>query len=184
MRVTSLLLIVVSDREENYWTLSTLLFIRRLWLHPIQWDRENVGITYKLLGVWSISIHLTSTWTCPIYIPPPLYGRFCLVLISTKLGLTFDPVEMPINTWYDDSGASTTHTENTSPARHGEIVSYSHSISRSCLDAGNPMGQHSTLCAGLLKSSGVSYKDSHLLSVFVFNTSLHVTLDNFFIQNK
>ena len=58
--VTSPLLIVLAYREGSYWVLDTLLFIRGLWTHSIQWELGNLGITYTLLGVWDIPIHPSS----------------------------------------------------------------------------------------------------------------------------
>ena len=70
--MTSTLLIVLVDREGSHWILSTLPFIWRLWPHPIQWEWENVGVTYKLLGGLGISIDPFSTETGIIFVLLPL----------------------------------------------------------------------------------------------------------------
>ena len=49
--MTSLLLIILTDRERNNWVLATLSFILGLWLHSIQWEWGNLRSTYKLPGV-------------------------------------------------------------------------------------------------------------------------------------
>ena len=47
--VTSSLLIFLVGREGNHWVLATLPFIQGLWPYPIQWEWENVGVTYKIV---------------------------------------------------------------------------------------------------------------------------------------
>ena len=49
----------------------------------------NVVVTFKLLRVWGILIHLLH-WAGSISVPPPLYERFCSILVSTRLNMTID----------------------------------------------------------------------------------------------
>ena len=85
--ITSRLLIVLADREGNHWVLTTLLFIRGLLPHPSQWTWGNVGVSYKLLGIWDIPIHLSPSIPESILISPPLWGGF--TLLSSLLGQTW-----------------------------------------------------------------------------------------------
>ena len=47
LRVTYPLLIALIDRKGSHWVLSMLLFIRKLWPYPIQWEWENIEATQE-----------------------------------------------------------------------------------------------------------------------------------------
>ena len=61
LRMTSLLLVILADREGGHWVLVNLTFTHGLWSHSIQWEWANVGVTYKRLGVLSIPF-ISSHW--------------------------------------------------------------------------------------------------------------------------
>ena len=63
LRVTSLQLIVLVDREEIHWVLVTLPFILGLWPHLIQWEWGNVEVNYKLLEDFEYSHSFLFTGT-------------------------------------------------------------------------------------------------------------------------
>ena len=50
-----------------------------------------VGVTFKLLGVWSIPIDPPPIESETISIPPPLWGGFYLASISSRLGMILVP---------------------------------------------------------------------------------------------
>ena len=88
--MTFIHLIVLAGWELRYWVLTTLPFFQGLWLHLSYWMWGNVGVTYKQFGFGVFHSSLL-TRLGPISISPPLLGEFCLVLISARLGTTYDP---------------------------------------------------------------------------------------------
>ena len=98
LRVISPLLIILTWREGSHWMLTVLLFIRELWPHLIQYEWRNVGVTNKLLGYLEYSHSPLPHWNWVCHVPSPLKWRFCQVLISTWLGMTYDRLGMPIIT--------------------------------------------------------------------------------------
>ena len=100
---------------------------------------ENEGVTYKLLRDLGVFPFIPPTRTNPISVSPPLWREFYLVLVSARLGMTFDSI------WgcLSSLGAITLDfrllcSENISPEGSGENVSFPHITSRSSLEAGNP----------------------------------------------
>ena len=85
--------------------LTTFLFIRDN--YPLNSMRVGKCRTHlqaaKSLGYFHSSI---PTATGPISFSPHLKGGFYLVFISARLGMTFDPLEMPITTRWDESDSS------------------------------------------------------------------------------
>ena len=59
--------------------------------YQIQWEWENIESSTSYSGVWGIPIHPSLAGVGSISVPPPLQGGFCLVLISTRLGITLVP---------------------------------------------------------------------------------------------
>ena len=147
--------------------------------YPFVHSRDyNQFNSMRVRNCWS---HLQATLRfgvfpfIPISVSSPLKWGFYLVFISTRLGITFDPVGCLL------SGVMTQAIrllwlKNINPERSGEKVFYPHPISRSGPDTGNPsMFFNPTLCAGSLKSLGIPYEGSHVLKVFLINTKLYVT---------
>ena len=148
IRMASLLFLVLVCREGNHWVwLSFNSINQELWHHQIQWMWRNVGVTYKLLGVWDIPIHSSFIQTRPSFFPPPLYGRFYLALVSARLVMIFDSLKIPINTWCDESDAlNTLVLKNIIPTLPGKNQSSSHLTSRNSPDAGNSSELTIPLC--------------------------------------
>ena len=69
--------------------------------YAIQWEWGNVEITFKPLRVWVFPF-IISTWTIPIFVPPPLQGWFLLTLISIHLDMTFNQLGKLIITRWDE----------------------------------------------------------------------------------
>ena len=89
-RMISSLLIVLVNSGGSHWLLATLPFIRELCPHQIKWKWRNVGVTYKILEVWSIPTYPFPTGTTSISFPPlsqsHLLYRKDFTLLSSQLG--------------------------------------------------------------------------------------------------
>ena len=98
LRVTSPLLIVITDSEGSDWVLATLPFIRRLLPYSIQWEWGNEGVAYMLLGGLRYShlslLHCYRAYLCSTSI----YWGFYQALVSARQGMVFDPLKMLITT--------------------------------------------------------------------------------------
>ena len=121
------------------------------------------------------------TKTGSILVLPLLYWGFYLALISARPGITFDFLGILIIIWRDDSGDSITKANSTCPPWPGKTI-----LSSSCLQELSRRRKSKrihkpTWCACSLESLVVSYEDSHVLCVFLHNTSLHVTQDFFLL---
>ena len=102
--------------------LTVLLFIREFWPHQIQYEWRNVGVTNKLLGYLEYSHSSLPHWNWVYHVPSPLKWRFCQVLISTRLGMTWGCLS---SYWCDELGYwDILVLKNVSPAGPSESVSF------------------------------------------------------------
>ena len=76
-----------------------------LWLHPIQWEWGNVGITYKLLKSLRYSHSFSPHWDCVYLRLTSLIERILPNSHSARPCFTFDSLGILITTWCDDSDA-------------------------------------------------------------------------------
>ena len=149
--------------------LATFPFIWRLRSHPIQWEYKNVGVTYKLLEVLRYSHLSLSTETMPISISPPIredFGQFSSQLDKIRPKIFWRCLSPPgvvsralSILWF---------WKITDMQYLVKIYSLHIHLMEKSRGRESKRVHNRTWYAGSLESL-------HLLSVFLFNTSLYVS---------
>ena len=112
--------------------------------------------------------------TRPISVPSTLLRGFYLVLVSVRLGMTFNSLKIPFTHlvwWVGCFGYL--GSENANPAGSGENASSPHSTLGVVQKQKSKRVYNPTWRVGSLKGLEVSYENSHVLFVFMLNSSLH-----------